>query len=210
MKNKKKENKNMKNKFKELKEKFIVFNNTTYGMLIVVSWVVLLICLIIKLFGGNWFELWWDNEKFISFCNYVENTMWLKMSIACVIFCASGYISLCVILNEKLLSKKHLLLFLPLMIIKSILNWYLTIIPFILDIFILLGLTTIINKNFKRNIICFLLITSFQILSIIFRNVSFDFNIGNTLIENYLIQIDYYLMLILFYLYNFKRKEIKE
>lgn len=200
----------MKNKFKELKEKFIAFNNTTYGMLIVVSWVVLLICLVIKLFGGNWFELWWDNEKFISFCNYVENTMWLKMSIACVMFCASGYISLCVILNEKLLSKKHLSLFLPLMIIKSILNWYLTIIPFILDIFILLGLTTIINKNFKRNIICFLLINAFQLMTIFIRNINPNFNYGNTLIQTYLYQIDYYIILLLFYLYNFKRKEIKE
>ena len=200
----------MKNKFKELKEKFIVFNNTTYGMLIVVSWVVLLICLVIKLFGGNWFELWWDNDKIISFCNYVEDTTWLKMSIACVIYLISTYLLVCIILNKDKLNKKLSLIYIPLMIMKSLLNWYLVIIPFLIDLVILLIIPILYNKKWKRAIFCFIGVSLLQIVSIILRNVSFDFNIGNTLIENYLIQVDYYIIIILGYLYvkrNLKKGE---
>ena len=94
----------MKEKFKLIVNKFKEFNRDTYGMLITVSWILLVICLVIKLFGGNWFELWWDNEKFIAACNYVENNTILKISISCVNYLITGYMSLCCILNVKKLN----------------------------------------------------------------------------------------------------------
>lgn len=191
---------------KRLKERIKEFTNDTYGMLIFVSWIVLIACLVIKIFGGNWFELGTQNSKFIEFCTYVDETMWLKMTLACIISLVSGYVSLCVMLNEKRLSLKNVLIFIPLMIIKSIISWYSSVISFVLDIFIMLGLTTIRNKSFKRSILCFVMISLLQIITILIRNISFDFNLGNTLIEQSLIQVDYYIMLLLFYLYNFKRK----
>lgn len=57
----------------KLIKKFKEFYNSTYGMLITVSWILLIVCLIIKLFGGNWFELNTENSNFIQFCLYVEN-----------------------------------------------------------------------------------------------------------------------------------------
>ena len=72
--------------FKKLKDKFLNFYHTTYGMLITVSWVVLIACLIIKLFGGNWFALESKNSKFNDFCIFVDNTQWLKMILACIIY----------------------------------------------------------------------------------------------------------------------------
>lgn len=200
----------MKNKFKELKEKFIAFNNTTYGMLIVVSWVVLLICLVIKLFGGNWFELWWDNEKFISFCNYVENTMWLKMSIACVISLTSTLPIIAIIYNINInkFKTKHIILYSFIIIIKSLIGWSVPLISTILDFIILLIIPFIITKNWKRILLVNVFILALQLISILIRNISFGLNFNNTLIETYLIQVDYYIMLILLYLYNFRRKEL--
>lgn len=195
----------MKKKFKELKDKFLKFYSSPYGMLIVVSWAVLLLCLIIKLFGGNWFELWWENDNFISFCNYVETKTWLKMVIACLIYLGSGYFIISVFINRKM-NLKLMAIFYPIMIIKSVVGWYNTTIAFILDLIILLGLTTYFNKNIKRNLICYVLLFLLQLVSILIRNVSIDFN-TNSLIQTYLIQVDYYLMILLFYLYTFKRKE---
>lgn len=186
------------------------FWNDKYGMLIIVSWIILVIFLIIKLLGGNWFELGSDNENFIAFCNFVDNTQWLKMILACLIYCTSGYPILCIILNKKKLDLKEILIFTPVMVVKSVLTWYIPILAFILDIFILLGLTTIFNRKPLRSLICFAIITAFQLLTIGIRNISFwigGFNFGNSFIEQFLIQIDYYLMIILFYLYNFKHKE---
>ena len=112
----------MKKKFKELKDNFLKFYSSPYGMLIVVSWVVLLLCLIIKLFGGNWFELWWENENFISFCNYVETKTWLKMVIACLIYLISGYFIISVFINRKM-NLKLMAIFYPIMIIKNVVDF---------------------------------------------------------------------------------------
>ena len=180
-----------------------------YKTLILTSWFLLIICLIIKLLGGNWFELYVSNERFMSFCEFVDNTQWLKMTLACIMFCISGYLTLCISLNKKKLGLKELVIFTPLMIAKSILNWYFNIIPFILDVITLLILPMILTKKIVRPIICVLLILSFQIITLSIRNLNFGFgfNVGNTFIEQTLYQIDYYIMIVLYYLYNFKERK---
>ena len=190
----------MLNKFKE-------FYKNTYGMLITLSWILLIVCLIIKLFGGNWFELNSDNSKFIEFCNYVETHQALKMSIACVISVTSTFPIISSIYNFKDFKFKHILCYSLILIIKSIIGWYIPIISTIIDFIILIIVPFIITKNWKRIIIINVFVLLFQIISIIIRNISFNFNVGNTLVETYLIQIDYYIMLCLLYFYNFKRKE---
>lgn len=200
----------LKEKAKDLFNSFKRFNDDKYGMLILVSWVVLGICLIIKLFGGNWFELSVENEKFIAFCNFVDNTMWVKMTLACLIYLFTNYFIICILIDKQKLDKKLILIFLPLMITKSIISWYFTTISFILDVVILIILPIIIGKKWKRVIFGNLLVMAFQLLTIAIRNVSINFNLGNTVVENYLIQIDYYIMIILFYLYVFKNKRRKE
>lgn len=194
----------MKDKVRTLIEKFKEFNSNTYGMLIVVSWIVLIICMIIKLFGGNWFELGTENDKFIKFCEYVDNTMWLKMTLACLIYLISGYFIICIVLNEKVLKIKHILIFFPLMIFKSLMNWYYPAISFPMDLLILFIIPLILTRNWKRPLITIILILLFQIISIIFRNISFNFNFDNTFLQQTIYQVDYYLMILLFYLYNFK------
>lgn len=201
----------MKDKYKTLISKFKDFYSNPYGMLITVSWLLLIVCLIIKLFGGNWFELGSENSKFIQFCLYVDNHMWLKMILACLIYLLSGYFIISIALKQKM-NLKLICIFYPIMIIKSILNWYISIIPFILDVVILFVLPLIITKNWKRPLFCVLGVLALQIISILVRNVSFgfgQFNYGNTFIVQFLYQIDYYIMIILWYLYTFKRKEIK-
>ena len=196
----------LKEKAKDLFNSFKRFNDDKYGMLIVVSWVVLGICLIIKLFGDNWFELSVENEKFIAFCNFVDNTMWAKMILACIIYLFTGYFIICIALNRNKLTRKDVLIFLPIMIFKSIINWFYPTISFILDIMILFILPFVLTRNFKRVLIVNILVIVFQLLTIAIRNLSVNFNSSNTFLEQSLIQIDYYIMIMLFYFYNFKRK----
>ena len=44
-----------------------------YKTLITACWIVLLCCFVVKLLGGNWFEIACTNEKFIAFCNMFNN-----------------------------------------------------------------------------------------------------------------------------------------
>lgn len=193
---------------KKIWNAFKTFYNNKYGMLIVLSWVLFIVCLVIKLFGGNWFELGISNEKFIAFCEYVDTNKVLKMILACLIYLINGYPVICILLNQKKLGLKETLIFIPIMISKSIISWYSVLISYILDNFVLIILPLIFTKfkGWKRVVFGNILIFVFQLISIFVRNISVDFNIGNTILENYLYQIDYFLMIILFYLYYFKSK----
>ena len=199
--------------FKKIKDKLVDFNNDTYGMLITASWVVLIICLVIKLFGGNWFELEIDNGKFIEFCTLVDNTMWLKMVLACLICLVSTYFIICILIKENRLGLKRCLIYFPLIIADSILGWYIPVLSFVCKVLYLLVLPILHFgiKNWKeiiRIILSNVLIFVFQLISLIFRNVGIgNFN-DNIFLIQALIQIDYYLMILLFYLYYFRTFKI--
>lgn len=119
---------------------------------------------------------------------------------------------MCVFLNIKKFNLKLTLLFIPLMVTKSIISWYILWLSYILDILILIIIPLLLNKfkNWKRVIIGNLLVMAFQLLTLAVRNlnVGTGFNVSNTFVEQFLYQIDYYLMILLFYLYN--TKKIKE
>ena len=198
---------------KKLIDKFKAFYNTTYGMLIVLSWVVLLICLIIKLLGGNWFELGTDNEKFIAFCEYVDTNQVLKRILACIIYLFTTLPILCILLNEQKLKPRNCAIFIPLMICKSIVSWYSVVISYILDfvIIILLPLILCRLKNWKMVVFGNILVFAFQCILLVIRNLSGILNNFESFTEQAIIQLDYFLMILLFYLYYFKnnKKEIK-
>ena len=188
-------------------------NRKNFKTLIIMCWVVLFVTVIIKLFGGNWFELSTENTKFIKFCNYVDNTMWLKMTLACFNYLLTGYFVISMLLNKEKLDNKTLIIFAPIMIFKSIISWYILWLAYILDAFVLIIIPLIFKKfkNWKRVIIINILILLLQLLTLLTRNLSigFGFNENSTLLSM-LYQIDYVIMIFLSYIYNVKyfiRKE---
>jgi len=44
---------------------------------IIASWVALAVCFVIKMFGGNLFEIICNNEAFIKVCEYKDTHLWL-------------------------------------------------------------------------------------------------------------------------------------
>lgn len=181
-----------------------------YKILIITSWIVLIICLIVKIIGLRNFDFQSDNSKFIKFCNYVDNVLWLKMIIACIICILTTYPVICVLINKKYLNIKNSLIYIPLIIASSIVGWYNQIINIIIQIIYLIIIPLIQTKgNFKRIIFVQIIIMLFQIISLVIRNINItNFNDNNCMIS-LMFQIDYYIMILLLYLYNFKeRKEV--
>lgn len=180
-------------------------NKKQLKTVIIVCWILLAICFVIKTFGGNWFELSSDNEKFVQFCTFVDNTMWLKMILALILCLVSTYFFICLLLNKSKLSLKEMILFGILTSIKSLVSWYIEWLPIVLDTLILILLPLIICKfkNWKRIIIVNVLVVAYQCLSVIIRNISFLF-VGNSFIEQTIMQVDYYIFLLLYFLYNKK------
>lgn len=181
-----------------------------YKMLIITSWVVLIICFIIKIIGLRKFDFQSDNSKFIRFCNYVDNILWLKMIIACIVCVLTTYPIICVLINKKYLNIKSSLIYIPLMIASSIISWYSTIINMIIQGIYLIIIPLIQTKGkFKRIILTIIFVSLFQIISLLIRNINItNFNDNNCMIT-LMFQIDYYIMILSLYLYNFKeRKEV--
>ena len=48
---------------------------------IIVCWVALAICFVIKLFGGNFFQIICENETFIAICEFCDNNWWASYII---------------------------------------------------------------------------------------------------------------------------------
>lgn len=184
-------------------------NLKNFKTLIVTSWVVLIACFLIKILGGNWFELAVENEKFILFCNFIDNTPDVKILLTAVIYCISTYFVVCAMIGVKKLTLPQSIFVIIYMLIRSILSWYYPVLTFFMDIILLLGITTLFSKSFKRSIIGFLLINAFQIVSLVLRNIGInDFNNLNY-VSMLLLQVDYYIMIFMYYLYSTKKKGVE-
>ena len=72
-----------------------------FRVLIITSWVVLIACFLIKILGGNWFEFAVENEKFVLFCEFMDNNPDLRIITNAIIYCISTYIVLCAMVGVK-------------------------------------------------------------------------------------------------------------
>ena len=93
------------------------------------------------------------------------------------------------------------------MITKSILGWYNVFLASIIDIVITLVIPVIINRKLLRPIITIGFVLLFQAITLVIRNIQGDFTLDNSFLVQSIYQIDYYIMILLFYLYTFKRRE---
>ena len=180
-----------------------------YKVLIIVCWTVYIACLIIKLCGGNRFEIATTNERFIAICSYIDNTLWLKMIIACVFNVIINSFVICAIFGQKFYTFKQGIVFIPLIIIGSIIGWYNSIINTIIG-FILYLIPIIYNYHkWYRAILGLILMMIFQCISLITKNVNSIYLNNQSTLVSIILQIDLLIMVILYYLYSNTRKELK-
>ena len=203
----------MKNLFSKIKDKIAKERYTTsfkLKVLIIVCWVIYIACLIIKLCGGNRFEIATSNETFTAICDYIDNTLWLKMIIACIFNVILSNLSCLAILEQKTYNLRQCLIFIPLSALMSLLSWFYPIISTILNfLFYLLTIIYLRRKRY-RSIIGIVLINLFQFISLITKNVnSININEESTLVS-IILQIDVLIIVIIYYLYANARKEIKD
>lgn len=181
-----------------------------YKVLITSCWSLLLVCLVVKLFGGNWFDICSENSRFIALCEFIDNNMILKIIVNCIMSLILTSLSTLAIMKQVKYTKLQCWLFIPLILSSSIISWYFPIIKTIIDIIVLAVLPIIFKTNWKRVIVGIVLILAFQVLSIVIKNVgNWYLNNESTLIS-ILINIDSLIMVVLYYLYsNYNREEKK-
>ena len=169
-----------------------------------VCWFSLILCVLIKLFGGNYFEIVSTNEKFISICGWIDGNFTkeiIRFAFANLCF----YIYTCSIMRNKM-NKKQLLIFALAMVLMTGAKYINSNIGFVADCVMMIAVPLVFSGwKWKNTLLGFGLINAFQIISLITRNLGISILEAPMLIE-LILQIDYYIMLVLYYLYSVKLK----
>lgn len=183
-----------------------------YETLIISCWVVLIICLLIKLLGGNYFQIVCQNQTIIKVCNYIENSF-LYYVFCFILYFFGTIFYFKAVLRQIKLRNKYLCIYVVVVVLwllKLLLNKYICL-TFGIEMLCLICIPTIFNrKKWWKYILCYMLTIAFQVITLITKNIGLKMVDTNFLI-GIIYSIDYYIMIILFYLYatKSKRGEVK-
>ena len=186
---------------------------------IALCWIMLVVCFVIKLFGGNWFEVVCTNEHFIFMCDLVDNNWFLFYPIGLILYVFSTIFVVLSVANRKFSKKGFLLLTITLCLLWAT-QFISSEFKFFVDTSFLIFSPVVISfsqeKDFKKALkqnwykgfICFGLTFIFQFISLVTRNVGVKITDDSTLVTLILL-VDYYIMIVLYYLNMKKIKEDK-
>ena len=181
---------------------------------IIISWISLALCFVVKIFGGNFFEIMCENPNYKALCGYTDSHFWLKYLIAVIssMFCHSLYI-LSILQKYKMSLKDFLWTFISILI-SCFLKLVNQTIGGIFDIWIAFGLPFVllgkeIPKKWWYVFIAYAITFVFQLLSLIVKNLSIGIIDDSTFIS-LIYMIDVYIMCVIYYLYRNYEKEKKE
>ena len=180
-----------------------------WKVLIISCWSLLAVCVVLKLFGVNWFAAGTDNPNFIAFCNFVDNHLWIKYTVVCLLSLLLNSLTLLAMFSRKWFTKLQFAMFIPYIIVMSLIGWYVPAINSIMGVLIFIIPMFFLGKKWWRALIGFGLVTAFQLVSMFLKEVGHIYLNDESTLVGIILQFDSIIMVTLYYLYaNKKRKEI--
>lgn len=179
---------------------------------IIISWITLALCFVVKIFGGNFFEIMFENPNYKALCEYADTHLWLKFVIGFLssMLCQSLY--LLAILQKYKFSMKELVITTISVFASCIIKLYSFPFGWLTDIwlFILLPILFLGKKYNKywQAPFALLLTLLFQFISLLVKDIN-TINIGEQYFIGLIYSIDIYIMCVLYYLYRNYQKEQK-
>lgn len=171
---------------------------------------VLIIIVILKLLGLDYFGIDVNNHIICSMNEYLANTKWLLITKATFILALQFYFFLCIVCEKRKLYIQAIIGAIINIVAQIILmdNSQMHSLYFIVCALITIVMPMIIKKKimFKRQIICIFLITLYQAISLLIRNISLHYEYGNFVVDN-IMNLDQILMLAITYTLFFIKKE---
>ena len=190
---------------------------------ILLCWIMLIVCFIIKLFGGNWFEIICNNKHFVYVCDFIDRHLILNYAIAYPIYVIPTFFIMLACSNvPKPNWKQALVIFVfvsaswGFQFIHPLAKMALETVSFLILPFI----CELLEKNKKtakeaikdswyRGIIGFVLDWAFQIISFVTKNIGIKVVDENSLLS-LMLMLDYFIMIALYYLYVLLKNKKKE
>lgn len=169
--------------------------------LIFLCWITIFVCLILKFFGFKEFEI-----------PYIPNdiNIWIKRIFNCITYVINGVLFTLLLVKRKLSIKEmmitisvNIIMFIP-TLWDNIANF-----KFIWEIicYFILGLIFIKDKWYKillEDITILLIFTIYQFITMLYKNINVSIHL-NRFFENKILQIDYYILIGLTIIHNFKK-----
>lgn len=192
----------LKNLFKVLGLDKVDWKKATTRLLAVL-WGVLVCCFIIKIFGGNIFEIITYNKSFIKICNYLEETN-LFYLVYYPFYLLSCYLPLLIISRDKP-RKWNLWYLIPITLIY-IIKTFNDGLAYVLELLMYVVLSLKVSKRPWRALELFIVTLIFQFISLITKNIGYTLNYDNVVIS-LIYMIDYYIMMFIYCINTIIRKE---
>lgn len=190
-----------------------MFNPKTVKRMIIVSWVLLFLCMIFKIFSNDLFAIMVKNEKFIEVATYIDSRIWLQAIVYAPSSILGNYLLFSAIIGERSRQKKTTLIVLLICvlghIVKVLITYFLpqyySIIGTCIDTALIIFVPYIFNRNMITCITGFLIAMGMQSTSLLIRNMAIKV-IMFDMISSMILGFDVILMYLIYYLYtNFKR-----
>lgn len=175
---------------------------------IISCWVILIVCFIIKLFGGNFFAIVCNDEKFIRVCDYIENSF-VKYIIYYLLFMFT-YFNFFIIVNPMgTIKSKYIFVY----IFYCTILWLIKLLFEVLDMdnLIVYNIFTccftyliliLYTKKYKNSLIIIIYDFILAIVSVITKNIGLSNILTDSFLITIIFSIDYYIMLLLTSLYR--------
>ena len=176
-----------------------------------ILWAILLILLIMKFCFGVWYPIVVKNQTFINICDWLDKH-YLIYSITVVIFyMLNCNLFILTATKTKIKNVKwYIALILNILFLGNcLLKRYSQPIGFIIEVLLLLGFSIFFNFKVKRfrkifnvliPLIVYMLVNLWQLNILLVRNVDIDYLTNNVPLIYYVMQIDYYIFLIISYI----------
>lgn len=192
--------------------KVIVDKARLLRRVIIISWVSLALCFVIKIFGGNFFEIICENQNYKALCEYADSHFWLKylIGILSTMLCQALYFL--AILQEYKFNKWQLGITIASVLIGTYIKYISTLFGWVFDIWFFIGMPILfLGKKYNKYwqvLLALAMTLLFQFVSIIVKNLAIVV-VGQSTFITLIFGIDVYIMCLLYYLYRNYKKEQK-
>ena len=181
---------------------------------------MLVACFVIKLFGGNWFEVACTNEHFSNFCTFVEEFRPLYIFLSFFVYVIPTILIVLPICEIPKPNKMQFWVVFYLVVglwVLSFVGDFVKLIAEVIVIFCMplvirlfddcenIPIKTNIKKYWWKGIVGYGVILAFQVISLITKNIGIKM-LNENLFVTFILLIDYYIMATLFYLYSIQKK----
>ena len=172
--------------------------------LLAILWLVLGICFILKIFGGNWFGIYTHNQAFINMCNAIEQNPILIKMYPFPFYLLSCYFPILIISRDK--PHKWNLYYIIGIFINYIIKILLPLLEYILELVMYAILSIQVSKRPWRALELFIITLIFSLISSITKNIGYKLDYDNLVISS-IYMIDYYIMMAIYCVNTIIRKE---